>query len=125
DLVSRWTSAVARDWRDWPKGSGKGWRDSRQRTEPVVQWATLGTYCPPFAIIDPTASIVASRALSERMEGSKTHPAPMSIFAIILFLLAISQAYWAVRGYRLASRLIRDRGRRILVCGAAAAVYAA
>jgi len=48
----------------------------------------------------------------------------MSIFAIILALLAASQAYWAWRGYRLATRLIRNRGLRILVCGAAAAVYA-
>jgi predicted MPP superfamily phosphohydrolase len=49
----------------------------------------------------------------------------MSFFAIILAILALSQAYWAWRGYRLATRLIRDRARRILVCGAAAAVYAA
>ena len=49
----------------------------------------------------------------------------MSIFTIILAILALSQAYWAWRGYRLATRLIRDRGRRFLVCGAAAAVYAA
>ena len=49
----------------------------------------------------------------------------MSIFTIILAILAASQAYWAWRGYRLATRLIRDRGRRFLVCGAAAAVYAA
>lgn len=49
----------------------------------------------------------------------------MSFFAIILAILAVSQAYWAWRGYRLAARLIPDRGRRILVCGAAAAVYAA
>ena len=49
----------------------------------------------------------------------------MSIFAIILATLAASQAYWAWRGYRLATRLIRNRGLRILVCGAAAAVYAA
>src|ERR1035438_4370368 len=56
---------------------------------------------------------------------SRTHSAPMSIFTIILAILAASQAYWAWRGYRLATRLIRDRGRRFLVCGAAAAVYAA
>ena len=49
----------------------------------------------------------------------------MSIFTIILAILAVSQAYWAWRGYRLATRLIPDRGRRILVCGAAAAIYAA
>jgi predicted MPP superfamily phosphohydrolase len=48
----------------------------------------------------------------------------MSIFAIILAILAVSQAYWAWRGYRLATRVIRSRGRRILACGAAAAVYA-
>ena len=49
----------------------------------------------------------------------------MSIFAIILAILAVSQAYWAWRGYRLATRLIRNGGRRFLVCVVAAAVYAA
>ena len=49
----------------------------------------------------------------------------MSIFTIILAILAVSQAYWAWRGYRLATRLIRNRERSLLVCGAAAAVYAA
>ena len=49
----------------------------------------------------------------------------MSIFTIILAILALSQAYWGWRGYRLATRLIRDRSRRLLACGAAAAVYAA
>jgi hypothetical protein len=49
----------------------------------------------------------------------------MSFFAIILAILAASQFYWAWRGYRLAARLIRNPVRRMLVCVAVAAVYAA
>jgi uncharacterized protein len=48
----------------------------------------------------------------------------MSIFGIILALLAASQAYWAWRGYRLSLRLIHNRARRLTICGAAVATYA-
>jgi len=48
----------------------------------------------------------------------------MSIFAVILALLAVSQFYWAWRGYHFAARRIPNPGRRMLVCAAAAVIYA-
>jgi uncharacterized protein len=49
----------------------------------------------------------------------------MSIFSIVLLILGVSQVYWAWRGYRLAARRIRSRGRRWAVCGAVLAAYVA
>jgi predicted MPP superfamily phosphohydrolase len=48
----------------------------------------------------------------------------MSIFAIVLLILGISQVYWAWRGYLLAARHIRSRTRRLAVCAAVLAAYA-
>src|SRR5450755_3905275 len=49
----------------------------------------------------------------------------MSIFAVILFIFAASQAYWALRVYRLAVRLFPNPVRRMIVCGAVVILYAA
>ena len=47
----------------------------------------------------------------------------MSIFTAILLIFGISQLYWAWRAYSFAAARIRSRGRRLVVFGAALAVY--
>jgi uncharacterized protein len=56
--------------------------------------------------------------------GKMVAPPAMSIFTIILLAFALSQIYWAWRGYRLAALRIRSRGVRLLVCAAVLGVYA-
>src|ERR1039458_9985165 len=97
------------NWPPWPTSESirRGrWRPRRSRRDRLsAHWRIPGTEC--------------------ENGRSRAHSVHMSIFAIILAILAVSQAYWAWRGYRLATRLIRNGGRRFLVCVAAAAVYAA
>src|ERR1035437_9151372 len=49
----------------------------------------------------------------------------MSIFSILLLILAVSQLYWAWRGYSFAVARIRSRALRWAVCGAVVAAYLA
>ena len=49
----------------------------------------------------------------------------MSIFFILLLILAVSQIYWAWRGYSFAAARIRSRALRWAVCGAVVAAYLA
>jgi hypothetical protein len=49
----------------------------------------------------------------------------MSIFSILLLILAVSQLYWAWRGYSFAAARIRSRALRWAVCGAVVAAYLA
>ena len=49
----------------------------------------------------------------------------MSIFSIALLFFAVSQFYWAWRGYRFAAARIRSRGRLWMVCALVLAVYLA
>jgi predicted MPP superfamily phosphohydrolase len=48
----------------------------------------------------------------------------MSVFTIALLILAMSQMYWAWRGYRLAKTHIRSPLHRLLVCGVVLVCYA-
>ncbi len=47
----------------------------------------------------------------------------MSVFGTVFLILAISQVYWAWRGYRFAAARIRSRALLWTVCGAVLAVY--
>lgn len=47
----------------------------------------------------------------------------MSIFTIVMLIFALSQLYWARRGYRLAVRMFPARPVRLAVCGAVLAAY--
>jgi len=47
----------------------------------------------------------------------------MSIFSVVLLLLAASQFYWAWRGYRFAVAHIRSCGRRWAACATVLAIY--
>ncbi len=47
----------------------------------------------------------------------------MSIFTIALLIFGVSQVYWVWRAYHFATRRIPLRGRRLAICGAAAAIY--
>jgi len=48
----------------------------------------------------------------------------MSIFSVALLFFAVSQFYWAWRGYRFAAARIRSRGRLWMLCALVLAVYA-
>ena len=47
----------------------------------------------------------------------------MSVFSIVLQMLAVSQLYWAWRGYRWAARRIRSRALLAALCAVVLAVY--
>jgi predicted MPP superfamily phosphohydrolase len=47
----------------------------------------------------------------------------MSVFAIILLILAASQLYWLWRGYLFARKRIQSRTRRLAVCAVVLALY--
>jgi predicted MPP superfamily phosphohydrolase len=47
----------------------------------------------------------------------------MSILSILLLIFAVSQLYWAWRGYLFAAARIRSRGRRLAVCSAVLVGY--
>ena len=55
----------------------------------------------------------------------ESHSSRMSIFTIVLFLIAASQLYWAWRGLSLARKWIRRPGPRWIAAGLALAVYVA
>jgi uncharacterized protein len=47
----------------------------------------------------------------------------MSVFGAVLLFFAVSQLYWAVRGYVVLSRLVPDLGKRLVAFVAALAAY--
>ena len=47
----------------------------------------------------------------------------MSLFTVILFVFAVSQIYWAWRGYSFAAAHIRSRAVRFVVCGVVLTLY--